>query len=252
MLAFFALLACLFGQAGTAQGQTETNAEAVLELPLVAPSAVPTVSTFWLWSGYEKYRWEEFGPPIPSNPWGTNVDVFSFTNDYGTQFIIDDRPIVEAQAQAAANGELQSSMTLSSESEQSPDSGGGMYGPMDLSSTSNALWLEVTGVTSAMVPNAGMIYVTVHGTVENQTYEILSKESLTNSGWLSEGTILAAAGQDWTPTTGGDWDKNELAVSVGQVFRGYRWGWIAGLVGIDVWPRSKFSGYGKHRNSGWV
>lgn len=58
-----------------------------------------------------------------------------------------------------------------------------------------SLWLEITGVTN------GLAALIVHGTTEDVAYEILSKESLTNSEWAGEQVILGAGGQDWTPTT---------------------------------------------------
>jgi len=83
LLAFFAPLACLFGEvgAGTVHAQVETNAEPVLELPLVAPSAVPPAGTFWLYSIYGVFRSDDWRPPIPWNPWGTNVDVSGRNKD---------------------------------------------------------------------------------------------------------------------------------------------------------------------------
>ena len=74
--------------------------------------------------------------------------------------------------------------------------GGGSYGLLDAYSyASNTLWLEITGVTN------GLAYLIVHGTVEDVGCEILSQVTLTNVPWVSEGTILGAVGQDWTPTT---------------------------------------------------
>src|SRR5207247_1594563 len=42
-------------------------------------------------------------------------------------------------------------------------------------------------------------YLILHGTAPEVNYEILSKESLTNSTWLSEGFILGADNVDFTP-----------------------------------------------------
>lgn len=58
------------------------------------------------------------------------------------------------------------------------------------------LWLEITGVSNQLA------HLIVHGTVENEVYEILSKEALTNATWVGEVPLLiGAAGQDWTATT---------------------------------------------------
>ncbi len=50
-----------------------------------------------------------------------------------------------------------------------------------------------------MVTN-GLAQLIVHGTVEDTAYEVLSRETLTNTAWASEGIVIGAAGQDWTPT----------------------------------------------------
>src|SRR5260370_2580243 len=39
------------------------------------------------------------------------------------------------------------------------------------------------------------------GTVPDQIYELLSRERLSDTNWLSEGTFLGAENQDWTPST---------------------------------------------------
>src|SRR5689334_4886716 len=101
-IACLAMAACSVVWPSAARSQPVTNAEEVLELPLVTNP--PPSGTFWLYSSYGMWGLDQFGPPIPSNPWGSNVNVFSFTNEYGTQFIIDDTPIVEAQAQLQSRG----------------------------------------------------------------------------------------------------------------------------------------------------
>src|SRR5258706_29965 len=72
----------------------------------------------------------------------------------------------------------------------------GRYHRMDLGSyPSNTLYLDIQAVTNGIVP------LTLHGTTPDTVFEILSRETLTNTGWNSEGTIIGAEGQDWTPAT---------------------------------------------------
>jgi hypothetical protein len=60
----------------------------------------------------------------------------------------------------------------------------------------NALVIEITKV------NNGLANLILHGTVPDNTYELLSKSALSNGlPWASEGTVLGAANQDWTPAT---------------------------------------------------
>jgi len=69
-------------------------------------------------------------------------------------------------------------------------------GPIILYSyAAGTLWLEITGVSN------NLAHLIVHGTTPDVAYEILSKESLTNTEWVGEQVIIGAAGQDWTPTT---------------------------------------------------
>jgi hypothetical protein len=60
---------------------------------------------------------------------------------------------------------------------------------------SNTLWLEIIGITN------GWAYLALHGTVEDEPYEILSKPSLTTSAWTSEDFLLGAVGSDTTAIT---------------------------------------------------
>jgi hypothetical protein len=78
------------------------------------------------------------------------------------------------------------------------DEGGTIQAAYDYPA-SNYLWLEITSVTNGTTPT-GLAYVTLHGTVPGTAYELLSKEALTNTIWASEGVVIGAEAQDWTPT----------------------------------------------------
>lgn len=75
-------------------------------------------------------------------------------------------------------------------------SGGGTYEWTPTVYPSNALWLEITSVTNDVA------YVTIHGTIPDVWYELLSKEDLTNDTWQSESPLwLGTEDQDWTAAT---------------------------------------------------
>lgn len=69
--------------------------------------------------------------------------------------------------------------------------GGGMQ--MAYSYSSNELWLEITGASN------GVADLIVHTTEPWVSYEIQSRDALTNAGWLSETYVLGVDNQDWTP-----------------------------------------------------
>ena len=93
-------------------------------------------------------------------------------------------------------GDLTSGSLAGDASGASLSGAGGSYGPMSsYNYGSNTLWLEITRLTNAV---ANLV---VHGTVEDTVYELLSKQALTNAQWVSDGTLLGAAGQDWTPVS---------------------------------------------------
>jgi len=108
---------------------------------------------------------------------------------------------VGTEEEEQAKQELVQTMMESEGPPPVPGEGGGGEGEGGVSACgaydypSNMLWLEITGVSN------NLAYLIVHGTVEDVPYEILSKVDLTNIVWASEGIIIGAAGQNWTPTT---------------------------------------------------
>ncbi|HEU5071601.1 MAG TPA: fibronectin type III domain-containing protein [Verrucomicrobiae bacterium] len=175
----------------------------VFDLPLVAPEAAPETGTFWL---YSKSAGEAGWPPLPFDPYAGVLPLYILP---GGQYLVADTPtdFAELQALQFQMAQLESGATLttmdsSSELPPFPDdgdtnSGGGtLNGPPYTSPSypSNALWLEITGVSN------GVALVNLHGTVSGTLYELLSKEQLTNADWQSEAPLwLGAENQDWTP-----------------------------------------------------
>jgi len=198
--------------------QTVTNLSQIEGLQSVSPEAIPQMGTFWSW---QKQGTE---PPLPFSPFPLLPHYAEDTNT----FIYDDSAVnyVTLREDAAAHlalqnaetrlgldtpvipelgiyGDFSSGMALM-ESDGPPSfddveegSGGGGTNSQAAAYDypSNALWLEITGVTN------GQANLIVHGTVPDMIYEILSRITLTNVPWTSEGTIIGAPEQDWTPTT---------------------------------------------------
>jgi hypothetical protein len=98
------------------------------------------------------------------------------------------------------DGPMETGLSLSSDNPSPP--GGGTGGqddppgppPGPQNYPTNSLWIEILTVKTNVAS------LVLHGTAQDMTYEILSKENLSNSiPWVSEGTVLGAANQDWTP-----------------------------------------------------
>ncbi len=100
-------------------------------------------------------------------------------------------PIGTAEEEAVK----QQTLAAQDQTDGSTPLGGGPLGPLDGGYPSNTLYLEITSV------GEDSANVTLHNTTEGSIYELLSKESLTSTQWISEGTVFGVEGQDWTPTT---------------------------------------------------
>jgi alpha/beta hydrolase family protein DUF900 len=195
------LLGTAFCETRCAHAQVQTNNDGSVDLPFVDPTNVPTVGTFWLLSTLNQGPENTFGPPLPFDPYGTNASVYFYgTNDFGSSFVIDDTTVDPSSLSSSGMSGAMMADGADSMSTESQDGGGSGNGPspLDYQSCTNCLWLEITQITN------GFVFVTVHGTVEDMTYELLSKITFTNdvtNVWASEGTVIGSAGQDWTATT---------------------------------------------------
>src|SRR5258705_8112673 len=140
----------------SASAQVQTNSDGSIDLPYVPPESVPMSGTFWMLSGYGQFGASTFGAPLPLNPFGTNVNVYSYaSNEFGWSFVVDDR---EVDYQALESEQSQNSMeSLSLDSEE----GGGSYGPLGFEDCTNCLWLEITAIDHTNDWAA----VTLHGTL---------------------------------------------------------------------------------------
>lgn len=152
-------------------------------------------------------------PPWPFDPF-PELMIFPLG---GNAWLVDDRSVdypalnaaIAAQVQARKPGLSTTSsgsqmMTLDSDPPPPPGGGGGDGGtneppsydpPPPYNYPSNALWLEITGVSN------NVAHLTIHGTEPDVVYEILSKVELTNGAWAAEGTVLGVPETNCTPAT---------------------------------------------------
>lgn len=112
---------------------------------------------------------------------------------------------------------------------------------------SNALWLSIEAVSNDVA------YVTIHSTLSDTLYELLSKENLeTNAAWQSEGLWLGAADTNLTPATVAvGWRTNKLFIWARS------WADTTGSGLPDWWSLQYFGtnnvdGYADPDGDGWV
>jgi hypothetical protein len=196
---FLVLAAALvFGPDAALRAQTA-------ELQLVASNTVPQSGTFY------SVQLPDF-PPLPFNPY-PQLDTYSLSNAPGLYWV-DDRLVdydalqQERQMDSALRS-LERQYGLDSPDDPPPAPGGWGGGGDDtnlppvnpyIAYPDGSLWLSIEQLTNGVAP------LTIHGTVQDVVYEILSVPTLTNSAWASEGAVLGATNQDWTP----------VAVTVGE------------------------------------
>lgn len=178
-----------------ADGQSLVFGEGILAQPL-AVEQTPAFGTFW--STHPEF------PPLPWNPyrdWALPV------YDLGAgRYLVDDRTVDydllrEQRIVDQSLRTLEAQYGLESQSLESPPvppgwGGGGTNDPGPevpaqpaYNFPTNSFFLEILGVTN------GYAWVTLHGTVQDEMYEILSKQTLSDTVWLSETKILGVAEQ---------------------------------------------------------
>ncbi len=171
----------------------QITAEQLAAMQPLDSAAVPRFGTFWLLQG------PNHGlptPPLPCPPGDlTNVPIYSLGNG---QYLVDDSQVnyEELRQQQATNAALTDlEVQYGLATPQGTGGGGGALGPLDQAPyPSNSLWMSISQITNGIAP------VTIYGTVPDVTYELLSKETLTDTVWFSEGTVPGATNQDSTPT----------------------------------------------------
>lgn len=218
-LAMFGLHAQVRPELVTARAKTATaeeivnaaRVEAALDpipektVPLFTFDPLAPAGTYWML--------QTDTPPWPFDPF-PELMIFPLG---GNTWLVDDRSVdypalnaaIAAQVQARKLGLSTTSsgsqmMTLDSGPPPPPGGGGGDGGtneppsydpPPPYNYPSNALWLEITGVSN------NVAHLTIHGTERDVVYEILSKVELTNGAWAAEGTVLGVPETNCTPAT---------------------------------------------------
>jgi hypothetical protein len=180
------------------------------QLQLVPSSAIPQSGTFYLIQ-LTNY------PPLPFNPY-PELNVYSLTEAPG-RYWVDDRlvdwgAVGQTMPMDSALHTLQRRPSL--DSDDGPpalpdgwDDWGGDDSPPPMSPSiaypDGSLWLSIAQSSNGLAP------LTIYGTVPEGLYEIRSELAVTNSAWTSEGAVLGAANQNWTPAMVAVGDRtNEL------------------------------------------
>jgi hypothetical protein len=239
------LLATLFSHTKVL-GQSDVNGAVGVDLPLVDPTNVPPFATFYSLSTFGIYFENSFGAPLPWNPCpecevyylGSNAEFFSFTTN---AYVVDDTSVVTANR-------AQQMMAQDPPPSPGGDSGNGEDpGPAPLDAAysypSNYLWLSIEAVSN------GVAYITAHGTISNETYEVLSRTRLNDTNWISEGTFI------------GDQDSTPMTIAVGtrtnQLFLWAR-SWADDGSGLPLWWQLQYFGrtgidpYDDADGDGWL
>ena len=157
----------------------------------------PETGTFFLLSAES----EGGSPPYPYDPYAGIMPIYQFP-DLPNQFLVSDtaEDFQQLQSLQAQMRSLESGMTMNSlefpgEGEEGTGEGAGITNSFSgMVFTTNDFWLSIEAVSNATA------YLTMHGTVPDTLYELLSKEALeTNVAWQSEGVWIGAANTNLTP-----------------------------------------------------
>jgi hypothetical protein len=178
----------------SSEAQT-TNEQDFLELPIVSTGQIPENGNFFLLSMFGPYG---LGPPLPWNPY-PSADVYLLSSNVTSstmgKYVVDDTSI-----QSEASMRTSQSTTYAESDVPTPPGGegGGSNDPGPItvaaySYPSNSFWLEIISVTNDV---ASLI---LHGTTSDTVYELMSREQLSDTNWASEGTLIGAADQRFTP-----------------------------------------------------
>jgi len=103
----------------------QSNGDTLTELPLVARTNVPLYATFWFLSTFDTNRYG-FGPPLPWNPFGTNLNAPIYFWR-GNSYVVDDTGLPpEEQEQFFRTSQSENEMLATSQG----TGGGGEYGAL--------------------------------------------------------------------------------------------------------------------------
>ena len=169
-----------------------------VELQLVPSNAVPRLGTFY------SIQLSNV-PPLPFDPY-PQLDVYSLSDAPG-RYWVDDRAVDyvavrEQMEMETALQSLESQYGLDSLGGPPPIPGGGGGGGGNTNGSGNgyyvsypdgSLWLDIAQLTNGEAP------LTIHGTSSELYYEMQSKLTLPGGSWTSEGGLLGATNQNWTP-----------------------------------------------------
>jgi hypothetical protein len=170
----------LLSSFGLAQIWSQMLSEKTSQLQEVSAEKIPRGSTYW---SAQRTNYA----PLPYNPF-PELPVYYL--GYGNSYLVDDSSvdyaaIYQQRQEEKAQRELERDLGLMSEEEFWALEGGS--GPVLNNYSESDLWIELTGITNDYA------YLTLHGTVEFDSYQLLSKTNLAQPGPWKLGEIITGA-----------------------------------------------------------
>ena len=162
-------------------------------LEYIEPEAIPLSGTFWSLQLGGNY------PPMSYLP-GYLGDVKVYYSGEGNSYMYNDLDF-DYESYFAKQAEI----VAEADGLKSLDGEGGPNCPLDYGT--NDLWLEITAVTNHFA------FLTLHNTVTNQPYALLTKADLTWSNWTPELRVTGVAGNE-TPAQLATRERTNLFVWV--------------------------------------
>jgi hypothetical protein len=190
-LGFITAFVCAPSAGVWAQSQPDAAQLAALQ-PIDAATA-PKCATFWLMKGRDP---DHPSPPLPGIPTALRVLNLQIYSLGGNSFLIDDRGVDYAALDEA--GQVTGTIRML-ESQDDPgfpdadDGGDSSTNDPPAGYPPGSLWLALAMTNDPAYGNLAV--VTLNGTTNEVWYEILSKRSLTDPDWWSEGSLPGCATQ---------------------------------------------------------
>jgi hypothetical protein len=163
------------------RAQPNLTPEQIAALQQIDSSAVPEFGNYWLVKGRDP---DSPMPPLPCIPTALrtlNLPIYALGTN---EFLIDDSSVDYTELDEA----------------NPPDSAVTTLGPEDYEAgydsagfPSGSLWLAMAMTNDPTY--GGMAAITLNGTTNDAWYEVLSKRSLTDSDWWSEGSLQGFSNQ---------------------------------------------------------
>jgi hypothetical protein len=163
------------------KAQPQLSAAQLATIQPIDSSAVPLCGTYWLLTRCNPDSAWPPSPCIPTALRALDLPIYALGSN---SFLIDDSSVDWAAIEAA--NQLDKSLSMLESQEGGGENGFGDY-PL------GSLWLALTMTNHQTYGN--MAVITLNGTTNDAWYEILSKRSLTDPDWWSEGSFQGLTNQ---------------------------------------------------------